>query len=312
MSFLLCLLMILTLQTCNRQAGGQGDGGNGCLTACETGCQDDAPATFTRVLEAVMNEGGSVPASNPQEATTAGEVADVLTGDVADVTTGELALRIAKAMVGTEYVAGTLEHEPERLRVNLDSTDCILFVELCCSFALAVKSGEPSYGLLVDNIRQMRYRGGVVDGYASRIHYTSEWLAQNASRGVLDEITAGLGGVPLDQTFDFMSTHPDSYAQFRDNPSNVALIAGFEEALNRCEYFYLPQPAISSADIRDGDIICFISKVKGLDISHVALACEVDGRMCFIHASSAAGKVIIDSRTIAEYARNGIRVARLR
>lgn len=231
--------------------------------------------------------------------------------DKSGLSTGELALEIAKCFQGTPYVAGTLEKEPEELRVYLDSTDCILFVEMCCSFALTVKSGKPSYQMLCDTIRGMRYRDGEVDGYASRIHYTSEWLQQNAKRGICTEITDSFGGVPLPQDFSFMSRHPDSYFQLKDNPDNVRKIAEMEGRLNRLSYSFIPQEAISRADIHDGDIICFVSKVPGLDIAHVALACTVDGEMHFIHASSRAGKVITESRSLQEYAENGIRVARL-
>ena len=93
-----------------------------------------------------------------------GEVTGDASYDADTLSAGGLALRVAKSMIGTKYVAGTLEREPERLRVSLDSTDCMLFVELCCSFALTLQSGEPSYTLLEDNIRQMRYR------YYRRLH----------------------------------------------------------------------------------------------------------------------------------------------
>ena len=64
-------------------------------------------------------------------------------------------------------------------------------------------------------------------------------------------------------------------------------------------------------DIRNGDIICFRSNVEGLDISHVALAYWDKGELKFIHASFKEKKVVIDRQTIADYAKNGIRVVRL-
>ena len=228
------------------------------------------------------------------------------------LSTPELTLEIARQLLGTPYVAGTLEKEPEELRVYLDSTDCILFVELCSSFALTVKSGKPTYSLLKDNIREMRYRNGTVDGYASRIHYTSEWIARNEARGICAEITDTLGGIPLDQEFSYMTRHTDQYRQLDGNPEEVERIWGVEESLNQKGYSYIPQNAIAAADIRDGDIICFVSRVPGLDISHVAIACRADdGQMHFIHASSKAGEVTMEKRTLEEYASNGIRVVRL-
>ena len=248
--------------------------------------------------------------------------------DKADLPTGELALAIAKEFLGTDYVSYTLEIEPEALQVFLDKTDCILFVELCSSFALTVKglkieqgsdpvAAKPSYKLLCHNIQNMRYRGGVVDGYASRLHYTSEWLIQNAANGVLNEYTSELGE-EFEQQFFFMTTHPDSYKQLLDNPEETARVRAAEEYLESCKpYYYISQERLMQdeviSQIKDGDIVTFIDKHPGLDLAHVAMACTgEDGQMHFIHASYGAKKVIFEPRTLAEYAKNGIRISRLK
>ena len=53
----------------------------------------------------------------------------------------ELMIIAAKQMLGTEYVAGSLEQVPEKLKVSLVETDCILFVESCLAMALNAKKG---------------------------------------------------------------------------------------------------------------------------------------------------------------------------
>lgn len=250
---------------------------------------------------------------------------------------GELTVEIAQKFLGTEYVASTLEKEPEELIVLLDQTDCILFVELSACFAFtvkgleiqqagdgqnfsvnptpSVKKAKPSYELLCDNIRNMRYRLGVVDGYPSRVHYTSEWILQNQTNGIMKEFSKDLGS-ELVQKFSFMSSHPDSYKQLKDNPANVERIKNMEKNLEaQAPYYYVSQKHLRDPEvisqIQDGDIITFISTVEGLDITHVALALKVDGVMHFIHASSKAMKVIIEEKTLADYATKGIRVCRL-
>jgi len=243
--------------------------------------------------------------------------------DSADIPCGRLAVLIAKQFLGTPYVAGSIEREPEDLTVFLDRTDCMLFVEMIYSFALAVKGlkivpqggiirEEPSFPLLCSNIRAMRYRGGKVQGYSSRIHYTSEWILQNHSYGTMTEITPELG-VVRPQEFSFMSTHTDSYSQLKDNPSEVHKIREVEVWLQMlAPYWYVPQSNIQtvSENICDGDILFFVSKTKGLDIVHAGIAVRQNGEMHFIHASSRAGKVIIESKTLADYAVNGIRIVR--
>ena len=134
---------------------------------------------------------------------------------------GELIVRCAKQFLGTEYVAGTLETEPEQLTINMDKTDCILFVEMCLAMVQTVKGDEATFENFCQNTQALRYRGGEVDGYASRNHYTSGWILQGEKNGIFKEVTKYLGGSPLDQKFSFMSTHPDSYKQLADNPGAI-------------------------------------------------------------------------------------------
>jgi len=196
--------------------------------------------------------------------------------------TGELALEIAKNFLGTPYVAFTLEVVPESLQVFLDKTDCILFVELCSCMALTLKGEKivqgsfpeytkPSYALLCHNIQNMRYRKGVVDGYASRCHYTSEWLIQAAGNHVLYEYTSSLGKL-YDQEFSFMSSHHKSYPQLIDDAVEAAKVARTEQWLNgQGPYWIISQEDLFKdeiiSQIKDGDIITFISTQKGLDLT---------------------------------------------
>lgn len=264
-------------------------------------------------------------------------VAEALQPRAAQMPMAELVVQVALQLLETPYMWASLEMEPEQLLVFLDKTDCILFVELSTCMALTFKGkrivqagdgvrfaqrttpsvtdDQPSYALLCHNIRNMRYRLGVVDGYASRIHYTSEWLLQNATNGLLREYTRELG-TEFEQTFSYMSAHPNTYYQLSHDVCELGKIRMIEEHLNTQKpYFYISQQALrrpdTMAQIRSGDIITFISPRPGLDLAHVAIAYEVNGAMHFIHASYSAKKVIIEQRTLADYADKGIRISRL-
>lgn len=220
----------------------------------------------------------------------------------------EIIVKVAKEFLGTKYVAGTLEIVPEQLSISLQRTDCILFVESCLAMTLQLsnynKTKEiPTFEEYCDIIRSMRYRNGIVDGYSSRIHYTSEWILQNEKAGILQEYTSKIGN-PAPQLFSFMSAHPESYKQLKDNPEETRKIKEVEQRLNRETKIYTisaSQIGNYSQEINDGDIICFVSTVKGLDISHVGIAYHDNGKLTFIHASSKAGKVIIEPSSLIEY-----------
>lgn len=258
----------------------------------------------------------SVSAQQTQEETNRAIFDSVYTAlkDKAALPMPELVTEIALQFLGTPYVASTLEQTPEQLRVFLDKTDCILFVEMCTCFALTMKQAHPSYEALCENIRKMRYRNGIVEDYSSRIHYTSEWILQNRKNGILTEYTQTLGE-EYEQAFFFMSSHRERYKQLADT-AQFLKIQRVEQYLNEQKPYYyisqerLHQPEIIS-QIHNGDIVCFVSKQgNGIDIAHVAIAYEVEGTMHFIHASYVAKRVIIELKTLADYATNGIRVCR--
>lgn len=233
----------------------------------------------------------------------------------------QLMIIAARQMLGTDYVAGTLEQIPEKLSVSLTQTDCILFVESCLAMALNAKKGIDNPDSLCATVQSLRYRNGKVDGYASRIHYTSEWIRQGEARGIFREITDVLSGDNLSgQRFSYMSEHSDAYRQLKGNPAEVARIARMEADLNsHTDYFLIPKDGVKGIEhlLKDGDILGFNSSVKGLDIAHVALVYHKEnGEVGFIHASQADGKVVIDEKSIADYVmarknNNGIRIVRV-
>jgi len=245
------------------------------------------------------------------------EVMNLLSGE-SDLPLSEMVIKVAKHFLGTPYVAGTLEIEPERLTVNTRETDCILFVEMCLALSLTAKEAEPTFEKYVDNLRRLRYRDGVVDGYASRIHYTSEWIIQGSVRGLFREVSRECGGKPLDQKFNFMSTHPASYKQLKDSPETVKKIAAVERNLESWDYWYIPKADLPKCikNIKTGDIIGFNSATPGLDIAHVAYAYWEGDTLTFIHASYSEKKVVINKTPLVPYtngikAHNGLRVVRL-
>lgn len=245
------------------------------------------------------------------------EVMDLLAPD-RELPMSELVIKVAKHFLGTPYVAGTLEIEPERLTINTRETDCILFVEMCLAMSLTAKDAEPTFEKYVDNLRRLRYRNGKVDGYASRLHYTSEWIIQGETRGIFHEVSRQCGGSVLDQKFNFMSNHPASYKQLKDNPKAVAKIRIAEQNLETWDYWYIPKADLPRCikNIKTGDIIGFNSSTPGLDIAHVAYAYWEGDTLTFIHASMSDKKVIINKTPLVEYTNgikghNGLRVVRL-
>jgi hypothetical protein len=246
----------------------------------------------------------------------AGEVMKVLSKACEDasvternLSVSELMVIAAKEMLGTPYVAGTLEEDPlkEQLRIYLTKTDCILFVETCLNLARTVKDGSTAFDDFATRTALSRYRCKPPYTYGDRIHYTTEWIRRQ--KDVLKDITMELGGEVNDHPIHFMSSNPKSYKQLADasNIPRAALdlrkIEKVEAALNKEPMTFIPKAKVATAvrGIKTGDIICYVSNVRGLDIAHVAIALVEGDRVGFIHASQVDGKVEIDKQTIAEY-----------
>ncbi len=243
----------------------------------------------------------------------------------ADPEFGELLGAIGERLVGTRYEPRTLELAgPERLVINLESLDCVTFVENVLVMARLAWIAEVA---LVDDphlfeaayrreLTAIRYRDGVVDGYPSRLHYFSDWIGDNDAKGLVDGISRDLGGVVDSSPVDFMSTHPDAYRQLAD-PGALAAIAGTEARLATVPRHYLPEGGIEDAarSIREGDIIAATSTVPGLDVAHTGIAVWRDGALRLMHAPLVGSHVQISDETLAERIRriegqDGIMVAR--
>ncbi|MCR5072109.1 MAG: DUF1460 domain-containing protein [Bacteroidales bacterium] len=217
----------------------------------------------------------------------------------------------AKALLGQPYEAATQEGREERLRIYLTRTDCILFAETCLGLVRAVErcGAQASFEDLAASLLQSRYRDGVVDGYSSRLHYTTEWIRQGEANGLFDDLSDDLGGVQDARPIRFMTQHPDSYAPLTGESQyakdNRRAIRAVEERLDGMTRYYIPRDKLAAVEgkIQNGDILCFATSIEGLDYSHVVIAYrEHPGdALGFIHASTAAKKVVVEPRTLAAY-----------
>lgn len=224
---------------------------------------------------------------------------------------GAQMVRAAKHLLGQPYEAGTQEGREERLRIYLTRTDCILFAETCLGLVRTVqrKGAQATFEDLAQTLQGTRYRDGAVDGYASRLHYTTEWIRQGERTGAFEDITESLGGVRDARRIDFMSTHPDSYAPLKGESQyakdNRGRIREMETRVSALPRFYVPKDRLAAVEdrIQSGDILCFATSIDGLDYSHVVIAYrEKPGdRLGFIHASTSAKRVVIEPRTLQAY-----------
>lgn len=229
-----------------------------------------------------------------------------------DAKDAEPMIRIGKSYLGTQYVAHTLDQNAEeQLVIDRKNVDCFTFVE----YTLAQALGSS----FADNLRKIRYRDGVIDGYTSRLHYTSDWIENGIRQGFLKDVAAENSTLTTPLKLSYMSTHPRQYKQLADSPENVQRMAEYEKALSGKKVHWLPKnklPETGVEWIKEGDIIAITTAVAGLDVAHVGIATTVNGKLHLLHASSTLGKVVVSDEPLCKMLNNnkswtGIRVVRM-
>lgn len=229
----------------------------------------------------------------------------------------QLAAEIGQWFLETEYVEKTLEIPgPEQLVINLQGVDCTTYLESVVALARLAKGGENTMEAFEKELENIRYRNGKNEGYPSRLHYFSDWLAQNDAKGILTDVTQEIGGVEYPNAPTFMTENPQFYPQLSD-PKNIAELKKAEAELAKKSFHYIPKDKIQSLEskIQSGDMIAITTSIKNLDMVHVGFAFERNGRIHLMHASSKNKEVEISAMPLSDYlaankSQSGIMVGR--
>ncbi len=209
---------------------------------------------------------------------------------------GEIMQAIADYFIGTPYRAGLLDQSnQESLVITLNGFDCVLLVETVLAMARGIAVQDYSDLSFVNHIINPRYWNGKMDGYCSRLHYFSEWIADNQRRDNARDISTDLGGERINKQLFFMSKNRAKYPQIASDDANYECIVSMEDSISRLKIDYIPDYKISSvySQLQSGDIIAVATEINGLDVTHTGLVyLNSDSNIGFIHASP-AGEVTI-------------------
>lgn len=116
-----------------------------------------------------------------------------------------------------------------------------------------------------------------------------------------------------------MSNHRDKYPALADS-TQFAKVKNTEIGYRLHRFPYVKKEWLKSketvAAFKSGDIIGIVTKIDGLDVSHLGIIIKENGVLYFIDASSIGKKVQREDETFFEYMRRnrsslGIRVIRI-
>ena len=215
---------------------------------------------------------------------------------------GEAVLAVASIYAGYPYEEKTLDRsDREELVAYLDGFDCVTLVENSLALARLLRAPNSSLARYPAELQKIRYRGGKIQGYCSRLHYTSDWAFDNQQKGVLIDITEQIGGVRAHKPLDFMTRNREAYRQLSDN-NLWREMKEIEARINTRPTFYIPKQAFAAVESRveNGDIIAITTTVRGLDLVHVGIAVKKE-RVYLLHASSQHQRVVVTDQPLSEY-----------
>ncbi len=224
---------------------------------------------------------------------------------------------IATEFRGAAYQDGLLDQGPqEQLVLSLSQFDCVLFIETVLAAARTLVAETPSPQVFRDSVQEQRYRQGQMQGYCSRLHYFSDWIADNQRRGLVKNLTPALGGIPFPKQLNFMSQHRQSYPKLQGNDVHWQCIQEMEARLQSLPLHYIPQAKIREIEtsLQPGDIVAVATAIPGLDVTHTGFIYRLSNQSIGLIHASPGGSVQV-APDLATYIANvdqsvGIMVAR--
>ena len=218
----------------------------------------------------------------------------------------ELVARVGERLIGKPYMQHTLDSgdaEQEPLVSRLDGFDCVTFVETSVALARAIAAERLSYATFQRELERLRYKGGERAGYGSRLHYFSAWIADNARRGLVEDLTPSLGGIPDTRRIHFMSSHREAYPELQDQRAFEQVLAA-EAIINEHPRRMIPKDKLAGVLplLESGDIVGIVTNVEGLDVVHDGLVDRLpDGSVHLLHAPEPGAPVCVSSKPLVEY-----------
>ena len=232
----------------------------------------------------------------------------------------EIIVEIGKTFLGTKYVGGILDlPESENLVINFELLDCVSFYENSLAISFAIKKGNFNFEGFKNELKNIRYRDGIINGYSSRLHYTTDYFFDNDKRNnfkvVTEKIIDKIYLEKIKQPINFMSQNKNLYKNISDEKI-FSEIKKIEENINSRLINFIPKKFIDKADLKNGDIIGITAKIKGLDVSHTGIVVLEKGEARLLHASQKNLKVEITNESLKNYllknsTQTGIIVARV-
>lgn len=193
-----------------------------------------------------------------------------------------------------------------RLRVNIESFTPLMFVNNLIALAKASEKPEPiSIATFETELEGIACRRGVNSGFPSIMYHSSDWIADNISRGNIVELTENFNGaVARTKSLDEMTRFRKNFAALSDSATFEA-VRMTEMGFRTHRIPSLKKETIKKKELiqelRDGDIILLTPNRDGIDIYDMGVITIENGLPYLIHLSPKTHTVTKESEDLARY-----------
>jgi hypothetical protein len=156
----------------------------------------------------------------------------------------------------------------EVFSASLDGFDCVTYIETILALACASDVDE-----FVEWLRKIRYEQGCVE-WKRRNHYMTHWIRNNVREGLLRPVS--MPAVPTHSRERILSAVPGLAEQ---------------RTCVKC----VPKSAVPRAaeHFQSGDVICFVSTRKNLDVFHAGIIVR-DGKKILLRHASRSRRLVVE------------------
>ena len=224
--------------------------------------------------------------------------------DTAGSTLNQALIGLARRSLGQPSSSDPLAQQPtEQLQLDLVHVDGLRFLELLLALVNSrqVQTRTEAVDRFTDHVRQLRYEGGEV-AYCRRHHDFSRWAQAAERQGYLVNLTPFLPGVrSRRRPLPVHSSDPGLSKPMRQ-PANRICLTALEKTL-AVEQSYVPLAGLNAVlpSLRSGDIVAFVTRRPGLDVSNTGLVDRNGQQINVIHTT--AGPGVIRSEDLTRLAR---------
>ncbi|MDE6237641.1 MAG: DUF1460 domain-containing protein [Muribaculaceae bacterium] len=213
--------------------------------------------------------------------------------------------KVAESFVGTPAEEVTMEDTTGDLNMRTDAFDDMSFLNTVVALArLSTSPGHKRINEYADELRNITYRRGNEDGFASKMVYVSDWIVDNKSRNNVTELTENYSDQFRTKSLEKVTRERSRYAALKDSAAYEAQKM-VEMGYRTHKIPHLKREYAAYKDVKDnlkdGDIVIILSPEPSTDALEIGVLREREDGFHLIHPSKTEGKVVEEPEVLDRY-----------